>query len=95
LRSFVGDLEAMAGWLAAEGDTEVAMEATASYWKPVWYVREDRAFDVNWVDAHHLKIVRGRKSDVLGRGVDRRTARAWSAARQLRCHPGRFVSWET
>ena len=34
-RSFVGDLDAMADWFADEGVTEVAMEATGSYWKPV------------------------------------------------------------
>ena len=33
--SFTGSLEAMADWFAAEGVTEVAMEATGSYWKPV------------------------------------------------------------
>ena len=64
-RSFVGDLEAMADWLAAEGVTAVAMEATGSYWKPVWYVLEDRAFDLKLVNAHHLKILPGRKSDIL------------------------------
>lgn len=64
-RSFVGDLEAMADWFAAEGVTEVAMEATASYWKPVWYVLEDRGVDLKLVNAHHLKILPGRKSDIL------------------------------
>jgi len=34
--SFTGDVEAMAGWFAAEGVTDVVMEATGSYWKPVW-----------------------------------------------------------
>ena len=33
----------MADWFAAEGVTEVVMEATGSYWKPVWYVLEERA----------------------------------------------------
>jgi hypothetical protein len=33
--SFTGELEAMADWFAAEGVTEVAMEATGVYWKPV------------------------------------------------------------
>ena len=63
--SFVGDLETMADWFAAEGVTEVAMEATGSYWKPVWYVLEDRGFELKLVNAHHLKILPGRKSDVL------------------------------
>lgn len=64
-RSFVGDLEAMADWFSAAGVTEVAMEATGSYWKPVWDVLEERAFEVKLVNAHHLKILPGRKSDVL------------------------------
>jgi transposase len=55
----------MADWFAAEGVTEVAMEATGSYWKPVWYVLEDRAFELRLVNAHHVKILPGRKSDVL------------------------------
>jgi len=36
--SFTSSLEAMADWFTAEGVTEIAMEATGSYWKPVWYV---------------------------------------------------------
>ena len=63
--SFTGDLEAMADWFAANGVTEVAMEATGSYWKPVWYVLEDRGFELKLVNAQHLKILPGRKSDVL------------------------------
>jgi hypothetical protein len=38
--AFTGALEEMADWFAAEGVTEIAMEATGSYWKPVWYVLE-------------------------------------------------------
>lgn len=64
-RSFVGDLEAMAEWFATEGVTEVAMEATGSYWKPVWYVLEEGDVELKLVNARHLKILPGRKSDVL------------------------------
>ena len=63
--SFTGSLEAMADWFAAEGVTEIAMEATGSYWKPVWYVLEERLFELKLVNAHHVKILPGRKSDVL------------------------------
>ena len=63
--SFTGELEAMADWFAAEGVTEVVMEATGSYWKPVWYVLEERGFELKLVNAHHVKILPGRKSDVL------------------------------
>src|SRR5688500_6672064 len=41
------------------------MEATGSYWKPVWYVLEERAFAMRLVHGHHVKILPGRKSDVL------------------------------
>jgi transposase len=33
--TFTSGLEALAGWLAAEGVTQVVMEATGQYWKPV------------------------------------------------------------
>jgi transposase len=55
----------MAVWFAAEGVSEVAMEATGAYWKPVWYVLEERGFGLRLVNAHHVKILPGRKSDVL------------------------------
>jgi len=29
-------LEALADWLVAEGVTQVVMEATGQYWKPIW-----------------------------------------------------------
>jgi transposase len=63
--TFTGSLEAMADWFTGEGVTEIAMEATGSYWKPVWYVLEDRSFGLKLVNAHHVKILPGRKSDVL------------------------------
>lgn len=63
--SFTGSLEAMADWFAREGVTEIAMEATGSYWKPVWYVLEERSFALKLVNAQHVKILPGRKSDVL------------------------------
>jgi hypothetical protein len=34
-------LLALADWLASEGCTHVAMEATGVYWKPVWHVLSD------------------------------------------------------
>ena len=64
--TFTGALEEMADWFTAEGVTEVAMEATGPYWKPVWYVLEERLFEtLRLVNAHHVKILPGRKSDVL------------------------------
>lgn len=63
--SFTGALEEMADWFGEQGVTDIAMEATGPYWKPVWYVLEDRAFQLRLVNAHHVKILPGRKSDVL------------------------------
>ena len=63
--TFTRVLEALADWLAAEGVTEVVMEATGQYWKPVWYVLEERGgFDLMLVNARHVKILPGRKTDV-------------------------------
>jgi transposase len=63
--TFTGALEEMADWFGDQGVTDIAMEATGPYWKPVWYVLEDRAFQLRLVNAHHVKILPGRKSDVL------------------------------
>ena len=50
-------------WLAAHAVTQVAMEATGVYWKPVWAILEDD-FDCLLVNARHVKQVPGRKTDV-------------------------------
>jgi transposase len=63
--SFTSQLEAMADWFTGEGVTQVVMEATGSYWKPVWYVLEERGFELLLVNARHVKILPGRKTDVL------------------------------
>jgi transposase len=39
-------LLALLAWVTECRCTHVAMEATGSYWKPVWYVLEDRAFEL-------------------------------------------------
>lgn len=62
--TFVADLERLAGWLEAEHASQVAMEATGVYWKPIWHVLEDRGFDLLLVNAAHVKKVPGRKTDV-------------------------------
>jgi Transposase len=49
--------------LKAHRVTQVAMEATGVYWKPVWAVLEDD-FELLLVNARHVKQVTGRKTDV-------------------------------
>lgn len=53
----------MSDWLAAEGVTHVAMESTGVYWKPIFNILEGR-FEVLLINAHHIKQVPGRKTDV-------------------------------
>jgi transposase len=59
----VRGLLALRDWLKAHRVTQVAMEATGVYWKPVWAVLEDD-FDCLLVNARHVKQVPGRKTDV-------------------------------
>jgi transposase len=57
------DLLALRDWLEAHGVTHVAMESTGVYWKPVYYVLEERVTCL-LVNAAHVKRVPGRKTDV-------------------------------
>ena len=41
--TFTAELVALRDWLAAEGVTQVVMEATGVYWRPVWHVLEEHA----------------------------------------------------
>jgi transposase len=62
--TFTSSLEALADWLQAEGVTQVVMEATGQYWKPCWYVLEERGLELLLVNARHVRILPGRKTDV-------------------------------
>lgn len=61
--TMTGALLELSDWLAAAGVTHVAMESTGVYWKPIYNLLEGR-FTVLLVNAHHLKQVPGRKTDV-------------------------------
>jgi len=63
-KTFSSGLAALADWLADQGVTQVVMEATGQYWKPVWYVLEERGVELLLVNARHVKILPGRKTDV-------------------------------
>ncbi len=60
--TMAGDLLALRDWLKELGVTDVAMEATGVYWKPVYYALEDD-FNLLLVNARHVKNVPGRKTD--------------------------------
>ncbi len=60
-------LEKLKNWLEQEDCHNVAMESTGVYWKPVFTMLED-AFEGDirllLVNAHHMRNVPGRKTDV-------------------------------
>ena len=62
--TFTEDLHAAAAWLKACNIESVAMESTGVYWIPLFQILEARGFTVFLVNAHHVKNVPGRKSDV-------------------------------
>jgi transposase len=53
----------LSDWLALAGCTHVAIESTGVYWRPVFNILEGN-FEVLLVNAHHIKAVPGRKTDV-------------------------------
>jgi transposase len=56
------DLQELANWLRQFEVTQVAMESSGVYWKPVWNILEGQ-FTVVLVNAQHIKNVPGRKTD--------------------------------
>jgi transposase len=57
-------LIALSEWLAQNGCTHIAMEATGIYWKPVWHILADGEFQLVLANSAHVKNVPGRKTDV-------------------------------
>ncbi len=57
------ELLQLGDWLKEQGCTHVAFEATGVYWKPVFNLLES-SFELLVVNAHHIKQVPGRKTDV-------------------------------
>jgi len=51
-------------WLAEREVELVVMEATGVYWRPVYYGLEDRFAELWLVNAHHVRNVPGRKTDM-------------------------------
>src|SRR5437867_10256414 len=61
--TFAQELMRLHDWLQSEGCTHVGMESTGVYWKPVYAILED-AFELIVGNAHHIKNVPGRETDV-------------------------------
>jgi transposase len=62
---YTPDIRKMIHWLKDCHIKTVVMESTGTYWVPVFEMLEQAGFEVNLVDAHHVKNIRGRKSDVI------------------------------
>lgn len=62
--TFTGELHKLADWLEHCGIRTVAMESTGVYWIPLFQILETRNIEVRLVNAHHIKNVPGRKTDV-------------------------------
>ena len=58
------ELLELADWLSQGGCQMVAMESTASYWKPLYNILESSGLEAMVVNARHMKAVPGRKTDV-------------------------------
>lgn len=58
------ELLEMADWLKDGGCEMIAMESTASYWKPLYNIFESSDLNAIVVNARHIKAVPGRKTDV-------------------------------
>src|SRR3954454_23680139 len=64
-RTFTAALRELRAWLVAERVSQVAMEATGSYWKPVWHVLEaEDGYELLLCNPRHVKNLPGRKTDV-------------------------------
>ena len=58
------DLVALLSWLSEHGCSQVAMEATGLYWKPVWNILSDGSLELIVANAAHIRNVPGRKTDM-------------------------------
>lgn len=57
------ELLKLCDWLISESCQMIAMESTASYWKPLYNVLESAELKAMVVNAHHMRNVPGRKTD--------------------------------
>jgi transposase len=62
---YTPNIQKMIAWLKQCDIKTIVMESTGSYWIPVFEMLEQAGFEVNLVDAHHVKNIKGRKSDVI------------------------------
>lgn len=62
-RTFLRDLKRLRAWLKNCKVTEVAMESTGQFWRPVWNVLEGHIPHLVLLNPAHVKGLAGRKTD--------------------------------
>lgn len=62
-KTFSSSLTELKEWLLSNGITNIAMESSGVYWKPVYKVLECTSLKVWIVNARHIKYVPGHKTD--------------------------------
>jgi transposase len=62
-RTFTRDLKQLRTWLKNCKVTEIAMESTGQYWRPIWNILEDHFEKLILVNPQHIKGLAGQKTD--------------------------------
>ena len=62
--TMTADIVDMSSWLSENNCEAIAMESTGVYWRPIYNVLELFGWDLIVANAHHIKTVPGRKTDV-------------------------------
>lgn len=62
-RTYTRDLQQLRTWLKNCRVTEIAMESTGQYWRPVWNVLEGQFAKLLLVNPQHIKGLNGYKTD--------------------------------
>jgi transposase len=63
-KTMTADLLALGDWLTQLDVTQVALESTGVYWRPVFNVLEDDSRTLLLVNPQHMRAVPGKKTDV-------------------------------
>lgn len=64
-RTFTRDLKRLRAWLLNCQVTEIVMESTGQYWRPVWNILEETFSHIVLVNPLYVKALVGRKTDRL------------------------------
>jgi hypothetical protein len=62
-RTFSRDLRSLRAWLKRQHVTEVVMESTGQYWRPLWNILEGEVARLVLVNPAHVKALAGRKTE--------------------------------